>query len=92
MASKLSKKFPWSEVLNELYDLLTTKDQFTKDYYDQSVVQRVTTRVVRMWGYVTSLNERKKTLKDLKTWRNPKQASYATQQSTNNNVEQVVGI
>ena len=36
-----------------------------KDSYDQTLTKKAATRLVRIWGNTTSLEERKKALKDL---------------------------
>lgn len=61
MASRLSKEFPWSDVLNGLMNLFESRD-----IYNQSVLQAVRTKMVRMWGDVTSVSDRKATLKAMK--------------------------
>ena len=64
-------------VLSSLFDL--------KEDYDQSVLQRARTRVIMMWADVTSLAQRKNTLKGMKERLDIKGASYATQQEYTNN-------
>ena len=59
--SGLSSEFPWASVLRELSGLMENKD-----YYDQALVKKAGVRAVRIWGDTTALEERKKTLKELK--------------------------
>ena len=56
----LSKDFPWADMLTDLSTLIESKE-----YYDQTLVKKAGTRVVRIWGDTTTLEQRKAALKKL---------------------------